>query len=108
MNGSNSIADLREKIAPVLKQYHVQKAIVFGSFARGDVSRHSDVDLILVQQTARRFWDRYDGLLDALNRALPERALDVLIYTPDELVRMSYRAFIQSALCEGKVIDESE
>jgi predicted nucleotidyltransferase len=73
---------LRERLLPVLRRSRVQKAIVFGSFARGEASRHSDLDLILVQQTDRRFLDRYDGLLCELSRAVPERDLDVLIYTP--------------------------
>ena len=99
---------LRERLLPVLRRSRVQKAIVFGSFARGEVSRHSDLDLILVQQTNRRFLDRYDGLLYELSRAVPERDLDVLIYTPEELAAMSQRAFIAAALDEGKVIYESE
>jgi len=97
---------LRERLLPVLRRGRVQKAIVFGSFARGETSPHSDLDLILVQQTDRRFLDRYDGLLCELSRAVPERDLDVLIYTPEELVAMSQRAFIAAALDEGKVIYE--
>ncbi len=99
---------LRERLLPVLRTSRVQKAIVFGSFARGEASRHSDLDLILVQQTDRRFLDRYDGLLYELSRVVPERDLDVLIYTPEELASMSQRAFIAAALDEGKVIYESE
>jgi predicted nucleotidyltransferase len=99
---------LRERLLPVLRRSRVQKAIVFGSFARGEASRHSDLDLILVQQTDQRFLDRYDGLLCELSRAVPERDLDVLIYTPEELAAMSQRVFIAAALDEGKVIYESE
>jgi predicted nucleotidyltransferase len=102
------LLELRERLLPVLRKSRVQKAVVFGSFARGEVSPHSDVDLILVQQTDRRFLDRYDGLLHDLSRAVPERDLDVLIYTPEELASMSQRAFIAAALSEGEVIYESE
>jgi predicted nucleotidyltransferase len=99
---------LREQLLPILRKSRIQKAIVFGSFARGEASLHSDLDLILVQQTERRFLDRYDGLLYELSRAVPDRDLDVLIYTPEELAAMSQRAFIATALDEGKVIYESE
>jgi predicted nucleotidyltransferase len=67
----------------VLHRSRVQKAIVFGSFARGEASRHGDLDLILVQQTDQRFLDRDDGLLCELSRAVPDRDLDVFIYTPE-------------------------
>lgn len=99
--------ELRERLSPVLRRHCVQKALVFGSFARDDVSRHSDLDLILVQRTERRFLDRYDGLLRDLVCAVSEYDLDVLIYTPEELLRLADRPFIASALREGKAIYES-
>ena len=102
------LAEVRQRLAPILRKYQIQTAIVFGSFARGDVSRHSDLDLILVQRTERRFWERYEGLLCELNRAVPERALDVLIYTPDELAALAHRTFIATALREGRTIYESD
>lgn len=107
-NQTDLILDLRDRLMPVLKRYHINQAIVFGSFARGDVSPRSDIDLILIQQTQQRFWERYTGVLEELGRCIPERAFDVLIYTPEELDRISHRAFIRSALREGKVIYESE
>ena len=105
---TDQLAHLRERLLPVLQRRHIEKAVVFGSFARGEVSRHSDVDLILAQRTDRRFLDRYDGLLSELSRAVPDRDMDVFIYTPEELASMSQRAFIAAALSEGKVIYESE
>lgn len=39
-------ADLREKIVPLLQPY-VKKIAVFGSFARGDDSPESDIDILV-------------------------------------------------------------
>ena len=103
-----TIRRLRDCFLPVFKQHGILRAILFGSVARGEASRHSDIDLIVVQRTDKRFLARYDGLLYDLNRALPEAAVDVLIYTPEELERMKKRAFIAKALREGKVIYESK
>jgi uncharacterized protein len=99
---------VRECLTPVLRRYGILKAVVFGSVARGEPSPHSDVDLILVQRTEKRFLDRYEGILAEVNRAIPHRAVDALIYTPEELERMQERRFIARALREGKVIYESE
>ena len=49
---------ISEKLLPIFKRYNIQKAIVFGSFARGEATRRSDLDLILVQETGKRFLDR--------------------------------------------------
>jgi predicted nucleotidyltransferase len=102
------VSSLGDRLAPVLRRYNVCKAILFGSFARGEPSPHSDLDLILVQRTDRRFFDRYEGLLGELGEAVPERALEVLIYTPEELERMRSRRFIATALREGRLVFESE
>jgi predicted nucleotidyltransferase len=105
---TNELLWLHKQLMPVLQRHNIQKAIVFGSFARGETSRRSDVDLILIQQTDKRFLDRYDGLLYEMSCAVPGRDLDVLIYTPEELTAMMQRRFIATILREGKVIYESK
>jgi uncharacterized protein len=49
---------LKKKLQPLFKEHKIQKAILFGSLARNEASRHSDVDLILIQDTELRFLDR--------------------------------------------------
>lgn len=41
------IEDIKDKILPVLKQNHVQRAGVFGSKARGDDNSGSDIDILV-------------------------------------------------------------
>jgi len=99
---------LRKRLYPLFEKHRIEKAILFGSLARNEASRRSDVDLILVQKTNLRFLDRYEGILAAVSQALPEWDVDVLIYTPEELAEMSGRNFIQQALKEGKILYESK
>ena len=42
-----SIAEIREKITPILRLHDIKKASIFGSFARGDETSTSDVDLLV-------------------------------------------------------------
>ena len=42
-----TIATIQNAIAPVLKQYGVSKAVLFGSYAQGCASEQSDVDLMV-------------------------------------------------------------
>ena len=103
----DAIENLKTSLTPLFRQYKIQKAILFGSFARGEESRRSDVDLILLQETSKRFWDRYDGLLLDLGNAIAGRAVDALVYTPWELEQIKHRTFIRQALQEGVILYES-
>jgi predicted nucleotidyltransferase len=98
---------IAEYADPVFRKYGVRKAILFGSFASGRQSRKSDVDLVLIQDTDKRYFDRFEGILGELYDAIRGRDIDVFIYTPNELEKISHRKFIQRILREGKVIYES-
>ncbi len=39
--------DLAAKIIPVLKKYGIRKAGIFGSHARGDYKKNSDIDILI-------------------------------------------------------------
>ena len=104
----DAIADLKVRLTPLFKQYHIRKAILFGSLARGEATRRSDVDLILIQETKKRFWDRYDGILLDMGQAISGRSVDILIYTPTELEQIKDRVFIRQALNEGITLYECD
>jgi predicted nucleotidyltransferase len=42
-----SIEEIKSYIIPVIEKYPVERVILFGSYARGDASDTSDVDLIV-------------------------------------------------------------
>ena len=112
---SHSVANSASRITPslvakrgrpVFEKYGIQQAILFGSIAVGRQTKRSDIDLILIQDTDKPYFDRFEGLLRDLYEALPGRDLEVFIYTPEELERISHRKFIRRALQEGKVVYE--
>ncbi len=100
-----SIEELAEMVKPILENYPVQKAIVFGSASRGDLSKKSDVDMIILENTSKRFFERYEGIYLELNRVLGT-IVDLLIYTPEEWEKISERSFIRRIIEEGKIIYE--
>jgi len=99
---------LARRLRPIFERRKVLRAILFGSLATGDASRRSDVDLIIVQNTDKRFFQRYEGILQEIAMAVHERDVDLLIYTPEEFAQMRHRPFIHQALNEGIVIYESK
>ena len=100
-----SIEERLSKIIEGVRRYGADKALLFGSSARGDADLHSDIDLIVIKQTDRRFIDR---LLDVVECIRPDFALDVLVYTPEEFDRMreEENPFLTHALEGAKVIYE--
>ena len=98
-----SVEEIGRRLGPFFEKHNIIRAVVFGSYARSTEDRKSDLDLILVQRTDKRFLDRYDDLVD-IHDYLGGVQADLLIYTPEELERMSSRPFIRSALEEGITI----
>lgn len=94
-----------ERMVGLFPRLGVKKAILFGSLARGEVTEASDIDLILIKDTSKRFTDRLEEALLALD---PHVGLDVLVYTPDEFAELlETRAFVETAVREGRVLYEA-
>ncbi len=109
MQTITSDSSVRKRVFQAVRETASQqgalKAIVFGSFARNTATRHSDVDVVFIENTDRRFIER----LDRYMRGVYDRtglATDVLVYTPAEISAMSNRPFIKQILREGIVAYE--
>jgi len=90
-------------MAPIFRRNAVSKAVLFGSAVRDTETRKSDIDLMIVVETDKRFFDRYDAF-DEISEILKGTSVDLLIYTPQELESISHRPFIRKILAEGKII----
>ncbi len=90
------------RIVDVLIEQGASKIVLFGSLARGNVRSYSDIDLIVVKETNKRFLDRLD---DAYRAIAPGVGLDLLIYTPEEFETLKEKnPFVRNALAEGKML----
>jgi len=83
----------------------VQKVILIGSFAAGRRDLFTDLDLVVVMDSPLDFVTRSAELGRQLQA---EVALDLLVYTPDEIERMRERPFMRHALKTGKVLYERQ
>ncbi len=71
-----SITELKNRLLPVFQEYGVRSAVLFGSYAKGNATARSDVDL-LVDSGLRGL--AFYGLLESVSTALnvPVDLLDV-------------------------------
>ena len=51
---------IKNKIIPILKRQGVLKAAIFGSFARGEETKNSDLDLLVKMPKSKTFLDMAD------------------------------------------------
>ncbi len=100
-------ARLREELNGILSRIvdeETERVILFGSAARGDVGSTSDLDLLVVRRDARPPAARVD---DLYRRAHPGVAVDMLVYTPEELEEAKRTSsFVRAALSDGEVVYE--
>jgi predicted nucleotidyltransferase len=100
-------AELEAELARALEllpHYDVERVYLVGSLARGDVRRASDIDLIVVQDTAVKFVNRLNDFLLAL---APRVAFDLLVYTPAEFEALRARpGFVSAAVRRGRLVYE--
>lgn len=72
-----NFSDLHLDVAPLCKTYGVKTMAVFGSFARGDATNDSDLDVVVEFAGEDRLFDRFMGLKETLE-ASTGRTVDLL------------------------------
>lgn len=73
-----SIQSIKKKIIPTLRQEGVEKAAIFGSYARGKQKANSDIDILVKMKTGKTLFD-LAGLKIALEEKL-KKEVDVVTY----------------------------
>lgn len=96
--------------AALVRTFAPSKIILFGSFARGDQNRASDLDLVVVADTTLPFCDRIGRALEACSAASERLPVEILVYTPAEWERMvrAGSSFARLVLSEGRVLHERQ
>lgn len=87
-----SLADISTAVSRVLVQYDVSEAYLFGSFARGEQTPDSDIDLRLVCGNTMTFGTLYE-LSHELEKELG-RKVDIAT-NPPEHMRPTFRKSIE-------------
>lgn len=97
------IHDMLEKI---LAGYAPQKVILFGSCVHGNQRPGSDIDLLIIKETADRFIDRWVAVRRILSDPKRRIPVEVLVLTPQEVSnRLSIGdQFLSEIMEKGEVL----
>ena len=88
----------------IAEAIHPQRIILFGSWARGERGPHSDIDLLIIQESTLPRPQRYAQVRRLFwGMGLP---MDILVYTPEEFARYQSvpGSFTHSITQEGQVL----
>ena len=97
---------IKEMVRQIAEKYHPRQIILFGSYAYGQPSPESDIDLLVVMKTQSRGSQQAMEILQTLK---PLFGIDILVYTPDVLKqRIGWGdSFLKEITERGVVLYES-
>ncbi|MBU2542154.1 nucleotidyltransferase domain-containing protein [Patescibacteria group bacterium] len=83
-----------KKAKPVLRQHNIKQAFVFGSYARGEQKKNSDLDLLIDPPKGMSLFD----LLDLEQNLRDKLGIDV-----DVVTRRSVNAFLKPYIKKDQI-----
>ncbi|MGB9777130.1 MAG: nucleotidyltransferase domain-containing protein [Anaerolineae bacterium] len=95
-------------IENLIREVNPEKIILFGSYARGDPTPDSDVDLLVIVRTDESYRERYMRVARALRpRLFP---LDLIVKTPEEVEEalQTFSPFLREIFAKGVCLYERE
>lgn len=111
MNGNDLVAERRGLLERELNrtvrllrdEYGANVIVLFGSTAANSIHEWSDLDIVVIKETERRFLDR---IKDVIELVKPRVGTDIIVYTPDEFAQLvRERPFVrEEILAKGKVL----
>ena len=99
-------AEIRDFVDKVVEEFSPQRVILFGSYARGDATPDSDVDLLVIMPTQKETIEQAVEVRQRIRRSFP---LDLIVKTPEDVAwRLSLQdCFLTTIVTEGKTLYES-
>ena len=87
----------------IIRELNPRQIILFGSFATGDISEGSDIDIMVIADFQLSFLDRIKLLLELNRFDLP---IEPIGYTAEEFDRQrrAGNSFVSRAVEEGKIM----
>ena len=109
--------ELNQKLKQIVKDlnpYQPEKVILYGSYARGNPKKESDIDLLVIKKTNK---DYFASIKEVCQLLRPKKyygtnkyikGLDPIVYTPSQIRKRLAMGdfFIKDILSQGRAIYE--
>jgi uncharacterized protein len=104
-NAQHIISQMVEKL---VAEYQPEKIILFGSYATGNPTKDSDIDLLIVKKTRSRFLKRWCDAQKIVNSLRSCYEVDTVVFSPSEIKKRISTGdpFISQVISEGAVLYE--
>lgn len=103
-----TLDDISYLLNPQFQAYGIEKAIVFGSHARGDARPQSDLDLLVIADTQVPYYERLVEFKEIIMTWIKKYGygIDMIVLTPEEWTetKKKGRGLASSITKEGKPI----
>lgn len=109
--GLRTLSSLEKLVDFIASEYNPEKIILFGSYGTRGNTEISDIDLLIIKKTNKRFVDRVVELMQLIRNQFGfEYPVESFIYTPNEFRRAKKinSLFIRTILSKGVVLYEKE
>lgn len=99
-------SEVEQLVQKIVSTYQPEKIIAFGSTASGKADEDSDIDLLVIKETEKPFWERVKEVLSLYDGY---RSFDVSILTPKEAEnapKMGWYFITEEVLKKGRTLYE--
>ncbi len=103
---SDAMATIETMVQRIADGFDPEMIIIFGSYARGEIDRDSDLDLLIVMHVEGSLRQKANEIdLMLADRTLP---LDLIVVTPEQFARQKdvIGTIVREAVKDGKVVYE--
>ena len=100
-----NLAEIKQALQEVIVKFQPEKIILFGSYAEGNVTPDSDVDLLIIVAGNKPSWEMAIDISLMIKHTFP---MDILVRTPQELKERIRKGdfFLKEVLEKGKILYE--
>lgn len=90
----------------IKKEYKPEKIILYGSYAYGQPTKDSEIDLFIVKETDKRRVDRFAEVKRLIYEPGRRISISPLVYTPEEVAERLALGdnFVAEVLTRGEVL----
>lgn len=102
-----SLSGLKRLINFIVSEYKPERIILFGSYGSGAEEKSSDIDLLIIKKTHKRFVDRVVEVMHSIRKEFGVKyPVEPLVYTPEEWEQAKgiNSIFIRTVLSKGVVL----